>query len=81
MTGTRPKQLSAAQPMFHCAHLEPGFCVADDGENRGMERARPEEAQTPDLPTPAERRAFKLLPLAWIVVFVLAAVILYLVFS
>jgi hypothetical protein len=47
-----------------------------------MERSRPqEEAQTPDLPTPAERRAFKFLPLVWIVVFVLAAVILYLVFS
>ena len=47
-----------------------------------MERARPEEeAQTPDLPSPAERRVFKLLPLAWIVVFVLAAVILYLVFT
>ena len=54
----------------------------DNGENRGMERARPqEETRTPDLPTPAERRAFKLLPLAWIVVFVLAAIILYLVFT
>jgi peptidoglycan/LPS O-acetylase OafA/YrhL len=47
-----------------------------------MERARPEEEpRTPDLPTRAERRAFKLLPLAWVVVFVLAAVILYLVFT
>jgi peptidoglycan/LPS O-acetylase OafA/YrhL len=46
-----------------------------------VERARPrEEERTPDLPTTAERRAFKLLPLAWIVVFVLAAVILYAVF-
>ena len=46
-----------------------------------MERARPEQdPRQPDLPTPAERRAFKLLPLAWIVVFVLAAVILYAVF-
>jgi peptidoglycan/LPS O-acetylase OafA/YrhL len=46
-----------------------------------MERARPEEeARTPEMPTTAERRAFKLLPLAWIVVFVLAAVILYAVF-
>jgi hypothetical protein len=56
--------------------------VAEAGDTSGMERARPqEEAPTPDLPAPAERRAFKLLPLAWIVVFVLAAVILYLVFS
>jgi hypothetical protein len=31
-------------------------------------------------PSPAERRAFKLLPLAWVGVLVLAAVILYLVF-
>jgi hypothetical protein len=46
-----------------------------------MERSRPqEEAQTPE-PTPAERRAFKFLPLVWIVVFVLAAIILYLVFT
>ena len=43
-----------------------------------MERARP---QRPEPPSPAERRAFKLLPLAWIGVFVLAAVILYAVFS
>jgi hypothetical protein len=47
-----------------------------------MERSRPhEETQTPEVPTPAERRAYKPLPLAWIVVFVLAAVILYAVFS
>jgi hypothetical protein len=46
-----------------------------------MERARPEEdARTPGMPTKAERRAFKFLPLVWIVVFVLAAVILYAVF-
>jgi len=31
-------------------------------------------------PSPGERRAFKLLPLAWIVVFVLAGIILYAVF-
>jgi hypothetical protein len=31
-------------------------------------------------PSPGERRAFKFLPLAWIVVFVLAGVILYAVF-
>jgi hypothetical protein len=32
-------------------------------------------------PTPAERRAFRLLPLVWIAVFVLAGIILYAVFS
>jgi len=31
-------------------------------------------------PSPGERRAFKLLPLAWVVVFVLAGIILYAVF-
>jgi hypothetical protein len=31
-------------------------------------------------PSPGEQRAFKLLPLAWIVVFVLAGIILYAVF-
>jgi hypothetical protein len=31
-------------------------------------------------PTPAERRAFRLLPWAWLVVFVLAGIILYAVF-
>jgi hypothetical protein len=47
-----------------------------------VERSRPqEEEQTPEVPTRAERRAFTFLPLVWIVVFVLAAVILYLVFS
>jgi peptidoglycan/LPS O-acetylase OafA/YrhL len=47
-----------------------------------MESERvPEDAQNPALPTPAERRAFKLLPLVWVVVLVLAAIILYAVFS
>jgi hypothetical protein len=32
-------------------------------------------------PTQAERRAFNLLPLVWIAVFVLAGIILYAVFS
>jgi hypothetical protein len=32
-------------------------------------------------PTPAERRAFNLLPLVWVAVFVLAGIILYAVFS
>ena len=31
-------------------------------------------------PSPGEQRAFKLLPLAWLVVFVLAGIILYAVF-
>jgi hypothetical protein len=31
-------------------------------------------------PGPGERRAFKLLPLVWVVVFVLAGIILYAVF-
>jgi peptidoglycan/LPS O-acetylase OafA/YrhL len=47
-----------------------------------MESERvPEDAQAPALPTPAERRAFKLLPLVWVVVLVLAAIILYTVFK
>lgn len=47
-----------------------------------MESERvPEDAQNPALPTLAERRAFKLLPLVWVVVLVLAAIILYTVFS
>jgi hypothetical protein len=35
---------------------------------------------TPELPGPGERRAFRLLPLVWIVVLVLAGIILYAVF-
>ena len=34
-----------------------------------------------EAPSPAERRAFNLLPLVWIAVFVLGGIILYLVFS
>jgi peptidoglycan/LPS O-acetylase OafA/YrhL len=41
----------------------------------------PEDAQSPALPTPAERRAFKLLPLVWVVVVIMAAIILYTFFS
>jgi hypothetical protein len=33
-----------------------------------------------DAPSPAERRAFHLLPLVWIVVLILAGIILYAVF-
>jgi hypothetical protein len=34
-----------------------------------------------EAPSPAERRAFHLLPLVWIVVLILAGIILYAVFS
>jgi hypothetical protein len=44
----------------------------------GEKRAQAEESV--QLPSTAERRAFKLLPLVWIGVLVLGAVILYLVF-
>ena len=51
-------------------------------ENARMESERAlEKAQNRALPTPAERRAFKLLPLVWLVVLVLAAIILYAVFK
>jgi hypothetical protein len=54
-----------------------------DGETRLTEdqRRAQEEVDATSLPSPAERRAFKLLPLAWVGVFVLAAIILYLVFK
>jgi peptidoglycan/LPS O-acetylase OafA/YrhL len=53
-----------------------------DGETRLTEdqRRAQDEAESTSLPSPAERRVFKLLPLAWVVVFVLAAIVLYLVF-
>jgi hypothetical protein len=35
----------------------------------------------PQVPTPAERTAFRLLPLVWISVAILAGVILYAVFT
>ena len=35
----------------------------------------------PELPTPGERAAFRLLPLVWIGVVILAGVILYAVFT
>jgi hypothetical protein len=44
----------------------------------GNDGAQPTEITPP--PSTAQRRAFKLLPLAWIGVLVLGAVILYLVF-
>jgi hypothetical protein len=40
-----------------------------------------EEQVETELPTPAERTAFRLLPLVWISVAILAAVILYAVFT
>jgi hypothetical protein len=43
--------------------------------------APPLDPYTPEPgPSPGERRAFKLLPLVWVVVFVLAGIILYAVF-
>jgi hypothetical protein len=39
------------------------------------------ERVKPELPTAAERTAFRLLPLVWIGVAILAAVILYAVFT
>jgi peptidoglycan/LPS O-acetylase OafA/YrhL len=53
-----------------------------DGETRLTEdqRRAQEEIDATSLPSPAERRLFKLLPLAWVVVFVLAAIIIYLLF-
>jgi peptidoglycan/LPS O-acetylase OafA/YrhL len=54
----------------------------EDGDTRLTEdERRKDEADTTSLPSPAERRVFKLLPLVWVVVFVLAAIILYLVFK
>ena len=40
-----------------------------------------EEQVETELPTPAEHTAFRLLPLVWISVAILAAVILYAVFT
>jgi hypothetical protein len=40
----------------------------------------PLDPYTPEPPSPGERRAFRLLPWAWVVVFVLAGIILYAVF-
>ena len=41
----------------------------------------PLDPYTPEpVPSPGEPRAFKFLPLAWVVVFVLAGIILYAVF-
>jgi peptidoglycan/LPS O-acetylase OafA/YrhL len=53
-----------------------------DGETRLTEdqRRSQDEVEATSLPSPAERRVFKLLPLTWVVVFVLAAIILYFVF-
>jgi len=57
--------------------------LSDPGEEDydgvdGEQRVR--EEQSVQSPSTAERRAFKLLPLVWIGVVVLGAVILYLVF-
>jgi hypothetical protein len=52
-----------------------------EGDYDGVDsEQRVREEQSVELPSTAERRAFKLLPLVWIGVVVLGAVILYLVF-
>jgi hypothetical protein len=58
---------------------EPQVLEGDDEFPR--EPAPPLDPYTPEPgPGPGERRAFKLLPLVWVVVFILAAIILYAVF-
>jgi hypothetical protein len=48
----------------------------------GQEPHPPADPYTPEPgPTPGERRAFRILPLAWIAVAVLAGIILYAVFT
>ena len=52
-----------------------------EGEDELPRRPTPaHDSYTLEPPTPAERRVFRLLPLVWIAVFVLAGIILYLVF-
>ena len=54
-----------------------------DGDTRLTEdqRRAQEDVDATSLPSPAEHRAFRLLPFVWVGVFVLAAIILYLVFK
>ena len=49
----------------------------------GLSKPRPPEQDfvRPEIPTPGERLAFRLLPLVWIGVAILAGVILYAVFT
>jgi hypothetical protein len=54
--------------------------VEGDGD-APRQPATPLDPYTPEpAPTPGERRAFRLLPWAWLVVLVLAGIILYAVF-
>ena len=58
---------------------EPQVIEGDDELPR--QPAPPLDPYTPEPgPSPGERRAFKLLPLVWLVVLVLAGIILYAVF-
>ena len=58
---------------------EPQVVAGDDELPRRP--TPPLDPYTPEPgPTPGERRAFKLLPLVWVVVLVLAGIILYAVF-
>jgi hypothetical protein len=55
--------------------------VSPEGDHsRSAAEERAQEEESVQLPSTAERRAFKLLPLVWNGVLVLGAVILYLVF-
>jgi hypothetical protein len=51
-----------------------------EGDLPGMNGDEGSQSTGVTPPSPAERQAFKLLPLTWVRVLVLAAVILYLVF-
>jgi hypothetical protein len=52
-----------------------------EGDLPGMNGDERSQSAGVTPPSPAEQRPFKLLPLAWVGVLVLAAVILYLVFT
>jgi hypothetical protein len=55
--------------------------VIAGGDELPRQPSPPVDPYTPEPgPTPGERRAFKLLPLVWVVVLVLAGIILYAVF-
>jgi hypothetical protein len=59
---------------------DPQVIEGDDDVPR--QPALPKDPYTPEPgPGPGERRAFRLLPLVWIVLAILAAIILYAVFS
>jgi hypothetical protein len=59
---------------------DPQVIEGEDGVPR--QPSMPKDPYTPEPgPTPGERRAFRLLPLAWIVLAILAGIILYAVFT